>query len=777
MISRRLRSGLSTVLIAGLIALFPFLTVQACMQEQEPDVFVKDNYPDDIAAFAQGHLGILQAHMDSDEYAVAYRYLNGGKLSDKEQAIAAPASVLQPAQDWTKLTPQQIAAAQAAERQERTDSQPPGSWQLERAKYSPSPAPENQKQSFPTDYSGAIVFDPNYLNCPDPAFQNAVLTLNKRAASWGKQSPWLADWIQAQDTVFSNCAAKSPVMPASAPEGSPALLRADRAYQLASAALYAKQYDQAAQQFSAIAQDKSSPWKPWGEYLAARALVRKAFAMGKATDPYSGDIATYDLATMQSAQHKLEAQLAERNPEPSRAIVQAELNFIRIRTEPEKRLAEICAALAGPASDDNFAMDRRDLSYVLSKNIAIANPPPLYAWIASFRGPVGASDAYALWQKNHALPWLVMAIVKAEPPDAQTAALLAEAGKIKPDSPAYDTVFYHRVRLLIGGNRKDDARALLDQALPAMHGQPPSSNENALLGERLAVARDYQEFLKYAPRKVIVSSGLSGFAIAANCDNIPASSEMQNGCPQKGDPPQLDHSLEFDEDAVYLLNRQVPLTMLAEAASSPSLPANLRQDLALSAWTRSVVLEDAANAAKLAPLLPMPLHGASGTAGTGFLATLAILRNPGLRPYLAPGLSRLATFNVLDDYRDNWWGGEWEGKQIVDSIQGSRLPLASVLSQSQQAAGKAEYERLKQLPYPAVLLGRRVVDYAKAHPDDPAVPEALALTVRATRFPSEDWSDQKSASAENSAMSKAAFQLLHARYPKSPWAIRTKYYY
>ena len=769
MISRRAASAL----IIALLLLWPFIGAQACGPDFEPDIFVKENYPDNIAAFVQGHLGILQAHMDSDEYAVAYRYLNGGKLSDKEQAIAAPASVLQPVQDWTKLTPQQIAAAQAAERQDRTDSQPPGSWQLERAKYSPNPAPEKQ-QLFPTDYSGTIVFDPNYLNCPDPAFQNAVLTLNKRASAWGKQSPWLADWIQAQDAVFSNCAAKSPVMPASAPEGSPALLRADRAYQLASAALYAKQYDQAAQQFSAIAQDKSSPWKPWGEYLAARALVRKAFSMGKATDPYSSDQATFNLATMQTAQHKLEAQLAERNPEPSRAILQAELNFIRIRTEPEKRLTEICAALAGPAPDDNFAMDRRDLSYILSKNIDIANPPPLYAWIAAFRAPGRASDAYALWQKSHALPWLVMAIVNAEPSDPQAAALLAEAGKIKPDSPAYDTVFYHRIRLLIGGNRKDDARALLDKALPAMHGQPPSSNENSLLGERLSVARDYQEFLKYAPRKVIVSSGLSGFAIAANCNNIPASSEMPNGCPQKGDPPQLDHSLEFDEDSVYVLNRQVPLTMLAEAASSPNLPANLRQDLVLSAWTRSVVLEDGTTAAKLAPLLPAPL---SGVAGTGFPATLAILRNPGLRPYLAPGLSRLASFNVLDNYRDNWWGGEWEGKQIVDSIQGTRLPLASFLSQSQQAAGKAEYERLRQLPYPAVLLGRRVIDYAKAHPDDPAVPEALALTVRATRFPSEDWIDEKSASAENSAISKAAFQLLHARYPKSLWAIRTRYYY
>jgi hypothetical protein len=62
---------------------------------------------------------------------------------------------------------------------------------------------------FPTDYSGTIVFDENYLNCPDSAFSNAVLTLGKRASIWGEHSPTLADWIRGQDAVFSNCTDKA----------------------------------------------------------------------------------------------------------------------------------------------------------------------------------------------------------------------------------------------------------------------------------------------------------------------------------------------------------------------------------------------------------------------------------------------------------------------------------------------------------------------------------------------------------------------------------------
>src|SRR5579863_10113501 len=44
----------------------------------------------------------------------------------------------------------------------------------------------------------------------------------------------------------------------------------------------------------------------------------------------------------------------------------------------------------------------------------------------------------------------------------------------------------------------------------------------------------------------------------------PRLSQKPYYCPQKGDPPRLDHSLEFDEDSVNVLNRQIPLNLLME---------------------------------------------------------------------------------------------------------------------------------------------------------------------------------------------------------------------
>jgi hypothetical protein len=95
----------------------------------------------------------------------------------------------------------------------------------------------------------------------------------------------------------------------------------------------------------------------------------------------------------------------------------------------------------------------------------------------------------------------------------------------------------------------------------------------------------------------------------------------------------------------------------------------------------------------------------------------------------------------------------------------------------QQAAAEAEYGRMRSLPCAPVYLGRRVIDYARANPTDADVPEALALTVRATRYACTEWGGNPDNAKQNSAISKAAFQLLHSKYPNSPWTAKTRYYY
>ena len=96
------------VLVGAVALVFPCVTVQACGPDFQPDVFVRTTEPDDLHAFAEGKLGILQKGYDSNEFAVAYRYLSGGTLSAEERAAYAPPP--QPVKDWTNLTSEQIQA-------------------------------------------------------------------------------------------------------------------------------------------------------------------------------------------------------------------------------------------------------------------------------------------------------------------------------------------------------------------------------------------------------------------------------------------------------------------------------------------------------------------------------------------------------------------------------------------------------------------------------------------------------------------------------------------
>lgn len=184
-------------------------------------------------------------------------------------------------------------------------------------------------------------------------------------------------------------------------------------------------------------------------------------------------------------------------------------------------------------------------------------------------------------------------------------------------------------------------------------------------------------------------------------------------------------------------------------------------------------------AARLAPLLPNPLRQMAGT-GVGFGANVAILRNPGLRPYLEPGLSRLVNFNDLDVFRDNWWCNAWEDEHSADKTQALGLSVPAFLTKVEFDAGSEQYRKAHEIESSEALIGSRIVDYAKDHPSDPEVPEALWLVVRATHYGCQDWRDSGltgTTSNPSTEVSKAAFQLLHKRYPKSPWTLKTPYYY
>lgn len=735
------------VVAAAVSAAIMLVVVLACGPDFESEVFVPKHHPDTPTLYADGHLGVLQHGYFHAELVIAYRYLSGSKLSEAEKHSYVSPDTSQPHYD----TPQA--------------ELPTSRWLAARAAVQ-TPVPDSLLQQYKvtdTQRQGYVGRDER-LNCPDAAFKTAIDTLMLRTKTWGANSEDLKEWTRGQDAVFSNCE-KAGAAPDPAKPGWSTLLKQDRAYQIAAAQFYREDFDSARDGFVAIGKDRTSPWSRWGEYLAARADVRKSSVPGMVAD--IGDAAHFDKDLLVAAQTRLlKLQHETRDAEISHAA-DAELGFIDVRLVPEKRLDQVSVALAGPKPDPEFTQDLIDLDFLMDRNVV--GDSDLVLWIRSMEAaspaPPSTDPQFPMsqWNAKHSLPWMVAAFPRA-PKDASND-LMDAAAKLKPGSPGFETVSYYRANQLLSAGSKAEARSLLDSLLAGLGPETMPSTRNEFLSQRIQTAHNLDQFLADAPRTVIAAGSE---AAAALCNGKGWS---RDGCNAKIPLEQ------FDADVATSLNTKMPLSMWQQAAYSSTLPKNLRNAVAWAAWMRALGLADVSRVERMSALLPESVRKTAGDSD-GFPATLALLRNPGLRPYLQQGVQRSATYAQMGEFSDSWWCGRWtdgfgNGRFVPEDKSAASASPVEFLTASEKKQAADEAARLNALPSGAVWLGRRAIAYVKAHPEDEDAAEALGLTVRATHTGCSNGSGEK----DKSAVSKEAFEMLHRKYPNSEWAAKTKYYY
>ncbi|MBK5299233.1 MAG: hypothetical protein JJE40_18940 [Vicinamibacteria bacterium] len=100
---------------------------------------------------------------------------------------------------------------------------------------------------------------------------------------------------------------------------------------------------------------------------------------------------------------------------------------------------------------------------------------------------------------------------------------------------------------------------------------------------------------------------------------------------------------------------------------------------------------------------------------------------------------------------------------------GPQVPSPAFLTDQERRRAAEERSALETIDTGPNELGRRVLDWARRNPTDPRVPEALHRIVRATRV--------GCTTDATGTISRSAFELLHSRYPKSPWAARTPHWF
>lgn len=780
-------------------------TASACGPDFSPDVFVRANRPDLPRQYVEGHLGLLRPSYPRADLLVAYRYLNDGTLDATEQQAWAP-TYGQDEPEWMQAEQATYAAANDAS----NASTPLAQWVKARAAFPDAPpGPIGQQRAYKVKLTNGYEYDASFLNCADDTFRTAAATLRDRASRWGANSPYLLDWLQAQDQVLSNCG-EGKNIPSSAPENSPPLLVSDRAYQTAAAHLYSMAFPEAEQEFLAISRDKASPWQPIAGYLAARTMIRQAF-FAKSGIGYGE--ASYDTSLMQSAGQQLREYL-DKSPSPAfRQAAEAQLALVRIRTEPDARAKELAVLVAGPAHDSNYSHNLRDLLWLIDKEtpsglraqpelgevpdkehpgnyrpiteaeaLAAADSQrakayeataklrsfaPAIDWVLTLQSlaPQAATHALAQWRSTHSTPWLVAALTLA-PEDAQPPADLL-AATVADSSPAWQTVAYHHARLLLIAGQFAEAREALDNDLQHLHQQPLPSSINAFRGLRMAAAPMLEDFLAYAPRTTLLVTSQEHFAVT-QCQEAMKQPGRHYNCPQQVDPTQL------DADAVAILNTQAPLSVWLRVAQSPALSSQIRGAVAMDGWARATLLQDSASAAAFLPLLPPDLR--SQATGTALGPLMALARNPGLLPNLNAGTQRAYAYDFVESYRDNWNYG---------TATSAKTPVA-FLTPEERREGEAQAKVLASIHY--VALGQKILKQVQSSPGDPRNAEALFLVLRMIRY---GCTEPASASLKQVAgtqnvetdsgtsyseeakelllLKQDASRLLRQRYAASPW--------
>jgi hypothetical protein len=752
-----------------------------------------------LMRFAAGDLGIVQPTYARSYLVVAYRYMSGMSLNKTEQASVAGL--------WARRFAHFLFADDA-------HPDPASEWLHARRKCiggKDAPYIEQHRKASGGTFPAESYF--YFQNCQEDALRTAARTVSQRAKEFGPNSDSLKSWVAAQDIVFTYCGNRSEKvqtkLPQLLPNSAPALLKADRAYQVAAIHFYAADFATAEKEFTAIAQDRSSPWHVTAGLLVARCRIRKATLQD--TDAQAD-------VDMRAAEEQLNNVL--KNPEYHEIYPAAQrlLGFIAYRLRPEERYEELSVQLSTRAHVANLGDAIGDYTLLLDKPLGDTDDVDtdqrqkvldngygklrrererndLTDWIVTFQSssPAAREHALAQWKETKSVPWLFAALSKTTETSPEADALIEGSGAVKASNPAYAGIAFHRGRLLAEAGRGDQARAEIDELLAPAGKALPRSTTNLLLALRMTLAKNLDEWLKYSIRvPSLVTTDESGEETLSEfyLVDMRTKSEVTRWSENRSEAAQ------FDSDAAIALTEKVPLAVLVSAAQKETLPEPVRRNLGQTVWVKAFLLNRRDVALQLVPMMKQffpqrtaeleAYVAATSIEEQRFAGSLSILKSPGWHPYVEQGAGRETTdFTKIDNYKNNWWCSwdkpkeeEWgyynyNGRESMSAPLHMLYPNGIVespefLDKNSREQAMQEWKEIQATKTSIEALAEPVLEWAKSHSKDGRVPEALHYVVRAYRY----GCDEPSVN-----YSKIAFKLLHKRHPNNEWTGKTPFWF
>ncbi len=776
--------------VVSIVLVFAFLfngllNIKACGPFTLSPVFSLQTHADfPLLEFTKGKTGIVPSSFGEKSLFVFYRQLNNLPLTAGEQKQVVSA-----------MENQIFYRSVISETSEPENLQSEGlpdyfdQWAAARAKIT------NEKRDVETEKR--ITNDYNYFsNCLPDAFNNATKTLETRIAKYGINEN-VKEWLKGQDTVFAGCeGAKTAPEPSG--ENFPEWLRKDREYQIAAAQFYNGDFAGARENFEKIAADGNSVWKTTAKFVAARTLIRQASFVNSSGDEAAktqAENSKKDL--LQQAVEKLQNILADNSMSDYHKSAYRLLGLVKYRLIPAERQKELAEILTRPEENLNIYNDLTDYNWLLDHTanqaeekgseidrqeaekagkdynydyqIKLRDLPDqisgndLTDWLFTYQAADGFQHSFDKWKETGKLQWLVAAISKADKKSPRLSEIFSTADKIQPQDAAFSTVRYHQIRVLLEIGKRVEAKRKLDEVIANNFDKLPLSTQNKFLAQRMTLAVNLDDFLKFAQRKPVIFTW--------------DDTDREEGTSLKDDEylKAWEKRTMFDEDSTVFFNEKMPLSVLRQAALSPQIPPHLKKFLVIAVWTRAFILGNQAIEREFTPLMSVCVKefspqfskyvAAANLSDREAAALITILRYPVIQPFVPVGFGRENSVPTeIDSNRGNWWCVDGEN-QTEKSLQ----IFTEVLTTAQITTAERERNQLVSTRNSATFLTRRAVEFALKNPQNRETPEILHLAVRSTRYGCTDENTIK--------LSKQAFNILHKRYPNSTWTKQTPYYF
>ena len=415
-------------------------------------------------------------------------------------------------------------------------------------------------------------------------------------------------------------------------------------------------------------------------------------------------------------------------------------------------------------------------------------------WILTLQSadPQAYPHSVARWRDTHSQAWLAVALSKAPKTSRTLPRLIAEAERVNDDAPVYPTVAYHLIRLLMELNRTAEARKLLAHILATRLESLPHSSQNLFLKQRFKMAGSVAEFLRFAGRQPAAFYNIDSFGRMIDLMNKGKSSwdpqydqeskeDYERSVEEKfKDLLPWDDRKVFDEETTDILNWHFPLTLMLATSRDSELPDYLRQSIALSVWTRAVLLDNEAVARQVSADLAQRIPEMSGPLEEYLAAKTPtqrddealyiMLKFPSLTPWVRAGIPEFSTTEKSEYYFElSWWCRPDETEFQNDGTEVKKqVPIPRFLSPKDLLTAKRERTELMDIGDAKSYLGELVLDWAKRSPSDPRIPEALYIGAKANqsyKYGCGGWE-------RDEEVRNALEKLLREKYPRSEWTAK-----